>query len=335
MAVLWEGFLGALVAVVCFGSYAVPVKMFPTGDGIVFQWIECCAILVVGFLVELIVGTPYYFEPLAMIGGALWCLGNVTVIPIVDSIGLGLGMLVWGIVNMVIGWSTGHFGIFVSKETVQYPILNYIGVFIAAASIGIYFPIKTETKKVVTETNEERTPLMINVTDTKSEITPDSNQNPPKSSPHKKLFGIVGAFIAGGLYGFNITPVSHLQDEYPNASPLAFAMSLFTGIFLMSTLVLIIYCIAKKNKPQFYPQSILPALIAGTLWAIAQSGWFVGNKNLGLTVAFPIICTGPGIVASLWGVFVFQEIRGMRNFVFLGTAFLTTVVGILFITFSH
>lgn len=38
-----HGYLGTLLAVVCFGSYAVPIKLFPTGDGIVFQWVCKCA----------------------------------------------------------------------------------------------------------------------------------------------------------------------------------------------------------------------------------------------------------------------------------------------------
>lgn len=39
-----------------------------------------------------------------MLGGALWCVGNVTVVPIVNNIGLSLGMLLWGLSNMLVGW---------------------------------------------------------------------------------------------------------------------------------------------------------------------------------------------------------------------------------------
>jgi len=35
------------------------------------------------------------FLLLAMLGGALWCLGNMTVVPIVKMIGLSMGLLVW------------------------------------------------------------------------------------------------------------------------------------------------------------------------------------------------------------------------------------------------
>lgn len=65
---------------------------------------------------------------------------------------------------------------------------------------------------------------------------------------------------------------------------MAFALSHFAGIFLTSTAITVVYSLYKRNKPQVFPQSIMPALFAGTLWGVAQSGWFVGNANLGLTV---------------------------------------------------
>lgn len=51
------------------------------------------------------------FEPFSMLGGVLWCLGNVWVVPIVKSVGLGLGLCIWGTTNMVVGWACGRFGI--------------------------------------------------------------------------------------------------------------------------------------------------------------------------------------------------------------------------------
>jgi len=336
----WIGYIGVLIATLCFGSYAVPVKMFPTGDGFVFQWIECCAILIIGFIVELIAGQPYVFEPLAMIGGAFWCIGNVTVIPIVDSIGLGIGMLIWGVVNMLVGWSCGHFGIVIAKEdNLKYPALNYLGVAVAAISIALYLPIKTNAQKKSATEDQESAPLLkSNVMSVNQAPSNDIgiNEIPQdnKKSGMKKFFGILAAFVAGLLYGVNMLPVSYLQDKHPTANPLAFAMSHYAGIFLMSTIIVIVYAIFKKNKPQFYPQTLLPALVAGFLWAIAQSGWFVGNANLGFTTTFPMICTGPGIIANLWGVLVFKEISGKRNLLFLISAFLLTLTGILLIAFS-
>ena len=64
--------------------------------------------------------------------------------------------------------------------------------------------------------------------------------------------------------------------------------------------------------PYLQPRSVIGALVAGVLWAIAQTGWFLANSELGQPVAFPIITTGPAVVANLWAIFYFKEIR-VRN----------------------
>ena len=61
-----------------------------------------------------------------------------------------------------------------------------------------------------------------------------------------------------------------------------------------------------RNKPLVNREVILPGFVSGVMWAVAQTSWFVANDNLQLNVAFPIITTGPGLVAALWGVLVFQ-----------------------------
>lgn len=64
-----------------------------------------------------------------------------------------------------------------------------------------------------------------------------------------------------------------------------------------------------KNKPKIYPEAILPGIISGIMWSVATSCWFLANRSLSIPVAFPIITTGPSIIASLWGTVVFKEIK--------------------------
>jgi len=59
----------------------------------------------------------------------------------------------------------------------------------------------------------------------------------------------------------------------------------------------------------------------GVVWALGQVGWFMANSSLGYTVTFPLAGVGPGIVGSMWSVFVFKEIRGRRNYLLLGYFF--------------
>jgi hypothetical protein len=39
--------------------------------------------------------TGPHFYPLAMLGGVLWCTGNILCVQIINRIGMGVGLLVW------------------------------------------------------------------------------------------------------------------------------------------------------------------------------------------------------------------------------------------------
>ena len=67
-------------------------------------------------------------------------------VPIVKSIGLGLGLLIWGLVGMLVGWASGHFGVLgvAPDPPLAAPWLNYLGVVFAAASLGVYANITSE-----------------------------------------------------------------------------------------------------------------------------------------------------------------------------------------------
>ena len=72
---------------------------------------------------------------------------------------------------------------------------------------------------------------------------------------------------------------------------------------------------------------VLPALASGIMWGVGDALWFVANEKLGFVVAFPIVLAGPGIVASLWGIFLLRELEGARNFVLM-----TAIVAVLVVS---
>jgi len=325
------GFACAAVAVVCFGSNFVPVKKFETGDGIFFQWILCCAIWIAGFIVNIIRGFPQ-FEPFAMLGGFFWCTGNVTVVPIIKMIGLSLGMLIWGLTNLLVGWSSGNFGILgVEKESVKLPVLNYLGVVTCIGSLIAYLFVKSDVGKVKEHSSEELGKLINEPSE-----EPQGASWVDKLSPvQKKIIGIALSIGAGILYGVNFNPPTYImQKEGHSKNGLDYVFSHFCGIWLSSTFYFLVYCAVKKNKPEVFPQVILPGIVSGSLWAMAQIAWFVANEKLMIVIAFPIISTGPGVVASLWGIFAFKEITGKRNLGILGIAFLVSICGVILIALS-
>ncbi|XP_033632022.1 transmembrane protein 144-like isoform X2 [Asterias rubens] len=342
------GFIGAAVAIVFFGSNLVPVKKADTGDGMFYQWVDCVAIWHVGLIVNIVRGCPQ-FHPLAMLGGFLWATGNVTVVPIIKTIGLSLGILIWGSLNLLTGWASGHFGLFgIKKDELSNPVFNYIGVSLALVSVVLFLFVKSEVTSGDASSKEppkdatSRTPLLDEQESTNSE--PDIKVIPSEdaswvdrlSPTQKRIVGISLAIVAGSFYGFNFVPCIWIQDNVANASQngLDYVFSHFSGIILTSNVYFLLYCIFKRNRPQIGVGLVIPSIVSGVMWGIAQSGWFLANFNLSESVSFPIITTGPGIIASLWGVIYFREIQGRRNLLVLFLAFAITITGAVFTAFS-
>ncbi|XP_071976718.1 transmembrane protein 144 [Engystomops pustulosus] len=335
------GFTASVVSVVLFGSNFVPVKKFDTGDGMFFQWILCASIWIVSLVVNIILHSPKFW-PLAMVGGCVWATGNVTVVPIVKTIGLGLGLLLWASTNLLTGWASSRFGWFgINPEEVERPYLNYAGAGLSALSAIIFLFVKTEVKSVTSES--ETTPLLRNSITSEEHAVTDESWVDKFSPLQRRLIGSLLAVGAGVLYGTCFVPVLYIKDHSKNNESiyagssqydLDYVFAHFSGIFLTSTVYFLIYCVVMKNRPRVFPQAILPGFISGILWAIANCCWFLANTYLSAVVSFPIITAGPGLVAALWGVLVFKEIKGMRNYLLLILAFCVVLSGSLLTAFS-
>uniref|UniRef100_UPI00398EB40A transmembrane protein 144-like isoform X4 n=1 Tax=Pristiophorus japonicus TaxID=55135 RepID=UPI00398EB40A len=294
------GFTACAVSVIFFGSNFVPVKKFDTGDG------------------------------------------NVTVVPILKTIGLGLGVLIWAAFNLLMGWASSRFGWFgIDPEEVAKPYLNYIGAALSFMSAIIFFFVKSDVNAANTS---EPTLLIDNNINTDEEAVLSDESWVDKLSPQKKrLVGSCLAVIAGLLYGSSFVPVIYIKNhalknetKYNDASQfdLDYVFAHFSGIFLTSTIYFLIYCAIMKNKPKVYPKAILPGFVSGVMWAIANCCWFLANDFLSAVVSFPIITAIPGFIAALWGVIMFKEIKGRRNYLILGIAFCTISAGALTTAFS-
>ena len=341
-------------------------KAYKTGDGATFQFFLSSGILTAGMLYNIALcfllsdGCPR-FEPLAMLGGAIWCVGNSFVVSIVKTIGLGMGLLIWGLSNMVMGWATGYFGLFgLSKASISNPTLNLVGVAVAVAAMGVFSQVKPsldegKAPKKAKGLGEDGEALLgeeeggaVNAggegaaAGGAAAAADDADWTDSLTDGQKKLYGVAASLVSGVCYGLNFAPpqyVSQHLGNFPGAPTdlKDYVFAHFTGIWLTSLAYMLVYLVRKAAagaRPQIFVEAIAPAWLSGMIWSSAQISWFFANQYLSTVVAFPIIAIGPGMVGAAWGVFVFKEIQGKRNFYFLGAAFFAVAIAVSLIVVS-
>ena len=184
------GYACCLIASVAYAVNYLPVKKYETGDGIFFTFAMSLGILVVGLLMGFMQNEPLHFEPLAAVGGVIFTLGNLLCPLVIQLIGLGLGLTMWDLSNMLMGWLTGHFGLFgVDPEISHKPLFNYSGLALACLSlVFMYLAARFDTtpKEADVEAPDEK-----------------PKELPEVSSPNplRLVLGSSLAVLAGALFG--------------------------------------------------------------------------------------------------------------------------------------
>jgi len=226
------------------------------------------------------------------------------VIPIVKTIGLGPGMLLWGSTSLLTGFLTGKFGLFgLHKQEVPHNIMNWLSMVFVVLSMVVFFFIKPtlDKRKEYVPLNDEKASSKGRIQDLEGEKTKGHQEEEEEANFVDKIpiqfRSIIGACLAigsGVLYGVNMVPMmlwaQHQTDMHLTPGPLDFVFSHFTGIYLYSTVVFIIYCIyncAIGRPPKVYAEAVLPSMISGAMWGIAQCGLMSATQILGYTVFSP------------------------------------------------
>ena len=203
------GAIGIAVAAVGFGSNFVVIKKkeWDPKDGIFFQFNMVIGVFLMGMLYTYAVRGAPPLQPVAMLGGAMWACGNAATPFIIQSIGMGLGLSIWGSANMLTGWSSAHFGILgVTKETVPHQPLNIAGALVAVLAILIYAQVK----------NKEAAAPPPEAGWRKARKSYENVLLAPKedtSAAGKKFTGVLVAVIAGILFGACFNPCQYAIDQ--------------------------------------------------------------------------------------------------------------------------
>jgi glucose uptake protein GlcU len=372
------GIAGVCLASVFWGSCYTVVKGYSMpSDGIHFAFLMSIGILFMGIL-SLFSSSmeegdfQAVFSPCGLLGGFLWACGNFLTVPIIECVGLGIGLAIWAGVNMIVAFVVGAMGmegigIPLPKEPLTHPACGVFGVLFAMGALCIFANIKKAEPATNTEQEEDHaenlaplsgpdvseSPLLEHFEMASSQDV--ENLNVTNNALHDNngisgnvTLGVTMAIAAGVFYGFQMVPLSiwnakvnkngHIFD-HPLPSDtiraLRFFFSQFAGIFLTALMGFIGYCFYTNNRPKLVPpKATLPAIVCGAVWAVGCAGAMFATSELGNSVGFPLVLNCSFLINSAWSILVFKEIQGTRNLKLFGGAFLLNSISSLLISAS-
>ena len=142
-----------------------------------------------------------------------------------------------------------------------------------------------------------------------SVVTPGKEAAAQGISRARKLqvLGILSGFTAGAWLGAAEAPTKLVSI---GVSPLVISLIMVTGVFLArwSLPALILGTSSVRADLRRAPHLIIWALLAGCLWAVANTMTIFAIRDIGLSIAFPL-WNSNSLLGILWGFIFFNELR--------------------------
>jgi glucose uptake protein GlcU len=142
-----------------------------------------------------------------------------------------------------------------------------------------------------------------------SVVTSQKETSMPDISRPLKLqaLGILSGFTAGAWLGAAEAPTKLVSV---GVSPIVISLIMVSGVFLArwSVPALVLGTSSVHADLRRAPHLIIWALLAGCLWAVANTMTIFAIRDIGLSIAFPL-WNSNSLLGILWGFIFFNELR--------------------------
>ena len=129
----------------------------------------------------------------------------------------------------------------------------------------------------------------------------------PSRSKKLQMLGILSGFSAGAWLGAAEAPTKLVSI---GISPMVISLIMVIGVFLArwSLPALVLGTSSVRADVRRAPHLVIWALLAGCLWAVANTLTIYAIRDIGLIIAFPLWISN-SILGILWGFLFFNELR--------------------------
>src|SRR5262250_2116668 len=125
--------------------------------------------------------------------------------------------------------------------------------------------------------------------------------------PKLQSLGILSGFTAGAWLGAAEAPTKLVSI---GVSPIVISLIMVIGVFLArwSVPALILGTSSVRADVRRAPHLVIWAILAGCLWAVANTMTIFAIRDVGLSIAFPL-WNSNSLLGILWGFLFFNELR--------------------------
>eukprot|EP01028_Stygiella_incarcerata_P002441 TRINITY_DN1454_c0_g1_i1.p1 TRINITY_DN1454_c0_g1~~TRINITY_DN1454_c0_g1_i1.p1 ORF type:complete len:349 (-),score=80.30 TRINITY_DN1454_c0_g1_i1:78-1124(-) len=320
------GFVAVFLAILFFGSYAVPLKFKRVRvlhiDPMVTQLYMGFMIFFTSWLVALY--EEFEFTFYGILGAILWVPANVFAIFAIRLIGLSVAQGLWCGFTIAVSF---FWGAVVFQDHLTNVYLALLGLAFLIGGCLILTQIRTNEPPEdeigeIDESTEASTPLQdgkhslpsydmeeVQSIDPSHVAINSPSETEKTSKQTKKTLGMICVCCVGLLNGSMMVP-ARLNPQ----KSLIYVVSFGIGVFFVTPILFALYFIIKRERPKIMLRRASgPSLIVGLLWNVGNVCATIAVLSpLGLTVGFPLTQVAL-LVAGLWGMYVFHEISGKRN----------------------
>src|ERR1700680_4423969 len=141
-------------------------------------------------------------------------------------------------------------------------------------------------------------------------MPPTVAQSPAQDTKRPRqlqLLGILSGFTAGAWLGAAEAPTKLVSI---GLSPIVISLIMVVGVFLArwSVPALILGTSSVRADLRRSPHLIIWALLAGCMWAVANTMTIFAIRDIGLSIAFPL-WNANSLLGIFWGFAFFGELR--------------------------
>ena len=364
------GWLAILVATLSYGSLFVPVKNYDIHDGLVYQWFQCCGILLAGMIQASVrndwdaagLSAPgFYVCKEGMLSGVFFQVANVLATQSVKTFGMSNYFTTQKVTNLGGAFVVGVFGnrVGLPVQTPSNPILALMG---CLSVVLAMIPLAFTEEEVDRLDLLERTPgqdkrphlippqhsemggyIMLDDASSSAPATPNPTplmQRRHYTNPGDWCKGLTWSLLAGFAFSFIYIPLlpwkqRMLKADVKDYSSFDYFLSISIGLFMASTCYMLLGGAMRKYQGRKLMKSVLrPALMNGVMWSVASMAQLYAISAMPYAVAYCLVCGGEVAVSLLWGIFVFKEATTRHNLRCTLLAFLGVLAGVALVAAS-